>query len=239
VQSLKFSKILLLQLGLIALSLFVVAEWASNFPYPSPVIKPLLSPRLRWPTEQVMAWIETENIDPSFKKFFYRDPERRVPRGTGPVAAADGLVQYADYRNGVTFLVIGLSFWDVHVVRTPISGTVESIENEGVFYSRLAGREERDVAFFLRGKDAPVQQVVTLRTTAGEVKVRLITSYWASRIKVWAHPGQHLDKGQRVGRILLGSTVIIELPGRVALSVKKGERVTAGETLITENGIAL
>ncbi len=216
----KFSKILLLQLGLIALSLFVFAEWAGNFPYPSPVIKPLLTPRLRWPSEQVMAWIETENIDPSFKKFFYRDPERRVPGGPGLVAAADGLVQYADYRNGITFLVIGLSFWDVHVVRTPVTGTVESIENEGVFYPHLAGREERDVAFFLRGKDAPVQQVVTLRTTIGDVG-RLITSYWASRIKVWAHSGQHLEKGQRIGRILLGSTVIVELPGKFALSVKK------------------
>jgi phosphatidylserine decarboxylase len=81
-----------------------------------------------------------------------------------------------------------------------------------------------------------VQEVVTLRTDNGEVKVRLVTSYWASRIKVWTHPGQHLDKGQRIGRILLGSTVIVELPGKVALAVKKDERVVAGETLITTGG---
>jgi phosphatidylserine decarboxylase len=53
---------------------------------------------------------------------------------------------------------------------------------------------------------------------------------------VWTHPGQHLDKGQRIGRILLGSTVIVELPGKVALAVKKDERVVAGETLITTGG---
>src|SRR6185312_13243245 len=113
------------------------------------------------------------------------------------------------YRDGVTFLVIGLSFWDVHVVRTPISGTVESVEREGVFYPRFPSREDRDAAFFLRGKTAPVQDIVTLRSDQGEVKVRLVTSYWASRIKVWVHPGQHLNKGQRLGRILLGGTVVV------------------------------
>lgn len=232
----KFGRILLIQLCLIALSLFLVAEWAANFPYPSPLIKPVLSPRLRWPTEQVREWVETQNIDPAFKKFFYRDPERHVPGGPALVAAADGLVQVAEYRHGVTYLVIGLSFWDVHVVRTPVAGLVESVESEGVYYSRYASREDRDVAFFLRGKAAPVQEVVTLRTAAGDATVRLITSYWASRIKVWAHPGQHLDKGQRIGRILLGSTVIVELPGRFSLAVKEGQHLVAGETLITESG---
>jgi phosphatidylserine decarboxylase len=232
----KFRSVLLVQLFLIALSLVVVAEWACNFPYPSPLIKPVLSPRLRWPTEQVMEWIETQNIDPAFKKFFYRDPERHVPSGPGLVAAADGLVQVADYRDGVTFLVIGLAFWDVHVVRTPVAGVVESVDNEGVFFPRFPSHEDRDAAFFLRGKVAPVQQVVTLRTDRGEVKVRLVTSYWASRIKVWAHPGQYLEKGQRIGRILLGSTVVVELPGKVILAVKKRQHVVAGETLITGTG---
>jgi phosphatidylserine decarboxylase len=183
-----------------------------------------------------MEWIETQNIDPAFKKFFYRDPERHVPSGPGLVAAADGLVQVADYRDGVTFLVIGLAFWDVHVVRTPVAGVVESVDNEGVFFPRFPSHEDRDAAFFLRGKVAPVQQVVTLRTDRGEVKVRLVTSYWASRIKVWAHPGQYLEKGQRIGRILLGSTVVVELPGKVILAVKKRQHVVAGETLITGTG---
>jgi len=228
----KFSGILVVQLVLIALCAFVVGEWAANFPYPSPLIKPILSPKLRWPTEQVMGWIETQNIDPAFKKFFYRDPDRQVPSGPSLVAAADGLVQAAEYRDGVTFLVIGLSFWDVHVVRTPIAGRVESIDTAGVYYPRFPTREERDVAFFLHDKAAPVQQIVTLGTSIGQVKVRLLTSYWASRIKIWAHPGQILNKGQRLGRILLGSTVVVEFPGRVELAVKKGQRVLAGETVV-------
>jgi phosphatidylserine decarboxylase len=228
----RFRVVLIVQLLLIIGSIFAVGEWAVNFPYPSPLIKPVLSPKLRWPTEQVINWIETQDVDPSFKKFFYRDPERKIPAGSNLVAAADGKVQVIDYRDGYTFLVIGLSFWDVHVVRTPIAGTVESIESEGTYFPRFPTKEERDAEFFLRGKAAPVQQIVTLRTTIGEVKVRLVTSYWASRIKVWSFPGEQLKKGQRIGRMLLGSTVVVELPGRHVLGIHVGQHVTGGDTII-------
>ena len=221
-----------IQIGLLAVALFAIATWAINFPYPSPIIKPLLSPKLRWPTEEVMSWIETQDIDPAFKRFFYRDPDRKVPAGADLVSAADGLVQAVDFRDGYTFLVIGLSFWDVHVVRTPIAGTVARVESEGSYYPRFPSPEERDADFFLRGKAAPVQQIVTLKTAIGDVRVRMITSYWASRLKVWAQVGRQLGKGQRLGRILLGSTVIVELPGRHALSVKVGQHISGGDTII-------
>ena len=228
----KFRAVLIVQLILVALSIFAVGEWASNFPYPSPLIKPLLSPKLRWPTEQVVQWIETQTIDPGFRRFFYRDPERTIPAGMNLVSAADGMVQAIDYRDGYTFLVIGLSFWDVHVVRTPVAGSVVSIESEGTYFPRFPPKEERDAIFFLRGKAAPVQQIVTLRTVIGDVRVRLVTSYWASRIKVWAYPREELKKGQRIGRMLLGSTVIVEFPGRHVLDVRVGQHVTGGDTII-------
>ena len=229
---LKFSAVLIVQLLLLAGSIIALGELAVNFPYPSPLIKPLLPPQLRWPTNQVMGWIETQTIDPAFQRFFYRDPERLVPGGANLVAPADGLVQKSEFKGGVTYLVIGLSFWDVHVVRTPIAGVVKSVETDGEYYARFPTKAEADASFFLRGKAAPVQQIVTLQTAMGEVRVRLITSYWASRIKVWAHPGQHLEKGQRLGRILLGSTVVAEFPGRVEFAVKHMQHVAGGETVI-------
>src|SRR5690349_6580724 len=176
--------VLIFQIFLLAISILAVSEMAINFPYPSPLIKPFLSPKLKWPTAEIIGWIETQTIDPSFGKFFYRDPDRSVPSGQNIVAAADGVVQYASFRDGTTYLVIGLSFWDVHVVRTPISGVVKSIESDGEYYPRYPTRAQRDADFFLRGKAAPVQQIVTIGTTMGDVRVRLITSYWASRLKV-------------------------------------------------------
>jgi phosphatidylserine decarboxylase len=88
---------------------------------------------------------------------------------------------------------------------------------------------------YLKGKDGPVQQIVTLNTDYGEIKVRLITSYWASRLKVRVHEGQRLEKGQRVGRILLGSSVVVDVPSGVGFAVKKGERIVAGETIISND----
>src|SRR5262249_43156351 len=99
-------------------------------------------------------------------------------------------------------------------------------------------RSRPDDMIFLKDKAAPVQQIVTLDTEYGEVKVRLITSYWASRLKIWVTPGQKLQKGERIGRILLGSTVVAELPAGVPLSVVPLQRVTGGETIISNGGAA-
>src|SRR5690348_15795554 len=87
--------VLIFQIFLLAISILAVSEMAINFPYPSPLIKPFLSPKLKWPTAEIIGWIETQTIDPSFGKFFYRDPDRSVPSGQNIVAAADGVVQYA------------------------------------------------------------------------------------------------------------------------------------------------
>lgn len=228
----KTRAVLLFQIFLLSVSIFAVGEMTINLPYPSPLIKPFLPPKLKWPDSQIIGWIETQTIDPAFRRFFYRDPERHVPVGPNLVAAADGIVQLMSFRDGITYLVIGLSFWDVHVVRTPMAGVVKSIETEGEYYARYPTRAQRDADFFLRGKAAPVQQIVTLATTMGDVKVRLITSYWASRLKIWVRPGQHLEKGQRIGRILLGSTVVVEFPDKVKFNVARMQHVTAGETAI-------
>lgn len=232
----KVQAILLFQIVLLAACFFAVGEWAVNFPYPSPLIKPLLSPKLRWPDKQIAEAVQNETFESDFSKFFYRDPERTVPPGPDLVAPADGVVQLMTFRDNISFIVIGLSFWDVHVVRAPIAGEVIDVESEGQYYPKNPTRTDRDVSFFIRGKAAPVQQIVTLQSALGIVRVRLITSYWASRIKVWVHPGQHIDKGQRLGRMLLGSTVVTELPGKTSFAVGPMQRVTAGETIILRQG---
>lgn len=225
-------RILAIQIVIVGFCIFALAELVLNFPFPSPLIKPLLPPKLRWPTAQVQHWVETGQFGTGFVEYFARDPERTIPSGDNLVSPADGVVRDIVFRDGTTFLIIALSFWDVHVVRTPASGVVSDVEQEGVYFGRNGTKSEFTESFFLRGKAAPVQQIVTVQTGFGEMKVRLITSYWASRIKVWVHDGEHLDKGQRIGRMLLGSTVVLELPGRVALTPKVGQRVAGGESII-------
>src|ERR1700722_13170799 len=219
----------LLTLFLCGWAIFLLA-W--NFPYPSPLIKPFLPPKLRWPTEQVMSWVGEGQFDRDFSRYFARDPERTIPANAAVVSPADGLVQTIVYMNNITYFVVGLSFWDVHVIRTPVAGTVKSIDMEGSYLDRLPPHERVKELAFLRGKPAPVQAVITLETDRGDVRIRMITSYWASRLKIWAYPGEKLSEGDRIGRIVLGSTVVSEFPGEIHFNINTGVHVLAGSSAI-------
>lgn len=206
-----------------------------NFPYPSPLIKPFLPPKLRWPTDEIMSWVEQGQFDRDFARYFARDPDRKIPANTTLVSPADGIVQNIRFVDDVSYLVIGLSFWDVHVVRTPVAGTIKSIDMEGSYVSKLSTQKRYMEENFLRGKEAPVETVLTLETDRGDVRIRMITSYWASRLKVWVHPGEKLNIGDRVGRIVLGSTVVTEFPGKLLFDVKLGEHVNGGSSALVNH----
>jgi phosphatidylserine decarboxylase len=79
-----------------------------------------------------------------------------------------------------------------------------------------------------------VQKRLVIQSDLGQVAVRLITSVAARRIEVWVQEGDRIERGQRIGRILLGSTVVVELPVTVNLLVQAGERVWAGQTAVAE-----
>ena len=81
-----------------------------------------------------------------------------------------------------------------------------------------------------------MQKIISFKTGNRELKVRMITSYWASRLKVWVAPGQEVKKGERIGRIMLGSTTVLEVPGNVTFAVKPGQHVSGGETIVLKGG---
>ena len=220
-----------LQIGIVVLCLTANWNFVTNFPFPSPLIKPFLPPKLRWPGEQIVQWQQAKNYEPGFLNYFNRDPERVVPSGDNLVSPSDGVIKDIILKHNTTYYVVGLSFWDVHVVRTPVSGVVKNIEREGLVLSR---KSETENQVYLDGKDGPVQAVVTIGSDHGDIKVRMITSYFVSRLKVTVHVGDRLEKGARIGRILLGSSVVVEIPGEVKLSVRTGARVVGGETVILE-----
>ena len=222
--------ILVLQTALLCLSIYVIAGQLLSFPFPSFPAELFLGPKERWPTSLVKSWIEADNPDAAFVEFFNRDPEREIPPGANLVAPADGVLKDIYESDGLDHFTIGLSFWDVHVVRSPAAGIVQSVETEGVSFFK-AQSETADCAF-LRGKAGPVQTIVTIATETELLKVRLITSYWASRIKVFVAPGERITKGQRIGRILLGSSVVLDIRDGYDFLRERGERLVGGETTI-------
>lgn len=222
--------ILIAQIIVLSLLFATLAVWAAWFPYPSPLVRRWLPPRKRWPETQIRGWLRRDRFQAAFLRYFYRDPERIAPAGTSMLAPADGLVTSAEVRGGIRYLVIALSFWDMHVQRSPLAGKVLAVTAHGGDFMDGEGREFA----FLRDKPCPVQKRLVIATEAGEIAVRLITSLAARRIEVWVKEGDEIARGQRIGRILLGSTVVLELPETTGLLVRAGERVWAGETAIAE-----
>lgn len=222
-------KTIYVQLAILAACLMVIGLWATRFPYPSPLIMDYLTPQKRWPTQQVADWVTSGNIDEGFMSFFYRDPDRIVPEGDNMVAPADGEVIFIDEKDGTKYIVIALTFWDVHVQRSPVGGTIVNIEDAG---DTLMDGEGRDMVY-LKEKVSPVQKVVHIDSEEwGLIKVRLITSLLARRLEVFHEIGDTIDKGERLGLIHLGSTVVIDVPDDYVLSVNRGDRVVAGETIM-------
>ena len=220
-----------LQILILCMLAAAVVLWAIYFPYPSPLIRRWLVPRKRWPETQIRGWLKNGRYQRAFLGHFYSDPERVAPPGTSLIAPADGVVTCAQVRDGVRYLVIALSFWDMHVQRSPVSGTVLSVESHG---DDLMDGEGREFAF-LREKSCPVQKRIVIATGAGQVAVRLITSIAARRIETWVRDEEDIQRGQRIGRILLGSTVVLELPAATKLLVGTGDRVWAGSTIVAES----
>lgn len=220
--------ILVLQAGLLTALCAAVVLAVVHFPYPSPLIRAILPPRKRWPENQIRGWLETGGFHSGYLRYFYRDPKRAIPAGDTILAPADGLVTSADTLEGIRYIVIALSFWDMHTQYSPLSGTVRSVESLG---DRHIDGEGRDFAF-LREKFCPVQTRIVLRTASGDLAVRLITSIAARRLEAWVEPGERIERGQRLGRILLGSTVVLEVPEAYRCVVLMRSRVRAGETVL-------
>jgi phosphatidylserine decarboxylase len=218
---------------LLLLALGVVALWGFHFPYPSPLIGPLLPPQKRWPVEQLREWVASGKASPGFLAFFLRDPDRTPPPGSNLVSPADGTVLDIIPHQGRQFVVVSLNVWDVHVVRSPIAGTITEVIERGDMFEPTPRDDLRDEKlYFLREKRCPVQKIVRLETAIGRVDVRLVTSYLSRRIEIFPPVGTALGKGERLGRMLFGSTGVLDLPGELRVLVTKGERVVAGETIV-------
>lgn len=167
-------------------------------------------------------------IDNRFLDWFNRDPEREIP--TQPniiVSPADGFITAIETYGASKHVVIEMRYTDVHVQRVPISGKVIHIEGEGQKLPKHFG-----IGDYTSDKMAPYQKVTTIESEIGVVKVRQITSYFAQRIQIFINIGDGVDRGQRLGRVLAGSTVVLEVPKEVSILITKNQDVTGGETII-------
>ncbi|NLU49393.1 MAG: phosphatidylserine decarboxylase family protein [Syntrophomonadaceae bacterium] len=166
-----------------------------------------------------------------FCAFFFRNPYRCIPNTEGAIVSpADGVVldiaeTYEDnYLHDEAIKVsIFLSLFNVHINRIPFNGTVEYI-------SRVSGRFVP--AFHRSASQVNSRNLVGIRTDWGKLLVVQITGLIARRIVCRAKVGSSYRTGEVFGLIKFGSCTEIYLPRNVVLSVKLGDKVKGGETVI-------
>jgi phosphatidylserine decarboxylase len=164
-----------------------------------------------------------------FFLWFFRDPERAIPQGEGLVVSpADGKVTEAlrvATPDGESLrLSIFLNVFNVHVNRSPITGTLrEVVYRKGLYLNAMnpASAEQNE------------QNRAVVEADAGySVAFTQIAGLLARRIVFYTAVEGRLERGQRVGLIKFGSRVDVLLPGNAELRVKKGDHVKGGSSIL-------
>jgi phosphatidylserine decarboxylase len=164
---------------------------------------------------------------------FFRDPDRLTPPGdhliTSPadgkvVAVLDGLREDRMLKGECRRVSIFMSPLDVHVNRIPIDGTVVDVaRRSGQFHA----------AYLDKASEFNEQTAVLLEDKRGERLVFVqIAGQLARRIVCRLRPGDQVHRAERYGMIMLGSRLDLYLPMSVAVSVRVGDRVSAGTSVI-------
>ena len=163
-----------------------------------------------------------------FFLWFFRDPERPVPDGPGVVVSpADGKVtsveQFTQEGRNKKRISIFLNVFDVHVNRSPISGTITSLfYQKGKFGNAMSAGSS----------DANEQNIVTVQGDGQTVVFKQIAGLLARRIVFTPRTGDRLERGQRVGLIKFGSRVDVVLDEAIEVGVKVGDRVAGGSSIL-------
>ena len=166
----------------------------------------------------------------AFFLWFFRDPQRAIPKGEGLIVSpADGVVTETvriDTQDGPRQRIsIFLNVFDVHVNRTPIAGQITAVRYQTGKFLNAMNQEcaERNE-----------QNIVTVRGDGIEIVFKQIAGLIARRIVFNYREGDKVERGQRVGLIKFGSRTDVILPAEADVRVKTGQRVKGGASIIAE-----
>lgn len=181
---------------------------------------------------------------------FYRDPKRKIPSGNNIVSPADGkIIQILkikkdkaivnkgflgkietltkDIAKECYVISIFMSPFDVHINRAPTEGKIESIKHEkGRYFAAF------DIEKSLRNEK---NEIIITNKKIGKIKIIQIAGFLARRIICSISKDKKVNKGQRIGKIVLGSQVTLILPSKkIKLKIKNKQKVRGGSTIIAE-----
>lgn len=148
---------------------------------------------------------------------FFRDPDIKVlpTNGMQILSPADGVVKSIRYNpcDNMTVISIFLSFFDVHVQRSPIDGVVRDVQQ--ICDNKVMTTIQHD------GSDNYVEVIQEGGMVTGEI-INFLSV------------GQHVNVGDKIGKIKMGSHVHLKVPNGTLIQVNVGEQVHAGQRIIGE-----
>jgi phosphatidylserine decarboxylase len=177
----------------------------------------------------VVAW--TFTVLALFVLWFFRDPEPTLPTddalvvapGEGKVIVVAEVDEPTFIRGRAHKISIFLSVFDVHVQRSPVTGTVALKEYKPGRYA---------VAWLDKASDDNEQASLGIETPNGRVLVRQIAGLIARRIITDPAEGDAVERGRRFGLIRFGSRVDLFLPSQWEVLCAAGDRVRVGSSIM-------
>jgi phosphatidylserine decarboxylase len=160
-----------------------------------------------------------------FVTWFFRDPERTVTTDDSLlVSGGDGkVIEIMTLPDGGTKVGVFLSVFDVHVNRVPLSGRVTAVDyRKGRFLA----------AWNTIASDENERCGVVIDHPRGTVRVVQVAGLIARRIICRLAKGDTVQRGDRYGLIRFGSRVDLYLPAAAEVTVKIGDRVKGGESIV-------
>ncbi|UCD25906.1 MAG: phosphatidylserine decarboxylase family protein [Gemmatimonadota bacterium] len=165
--------------------------------------------------------------------WFFRDPDRRGPRGESLIVApADGRVvaisdvEEPEFMQGPARKIsIFMNVFNVHVNRHPVDGVVRYRHyRAGKFINATLDKASTDNEQCSIGVDG----------RKGKLLVRQIAGLVARRIVTDPDVGDQIRQGERLGLIRFGSRLDTFVPLEAEVRVGLGEKTLAGITVLAE-----
>jgi phosphatidylserine decarboxylase len=169
--------------------------------------------------------------------YFFRDPERVVPDEAGVmVSPADGIVSLLEPAvppielglgdAPITRVSVFMSVFNCHVNRIPAAGRITTVAyHHGKFLN----------ASLDKASEQNERNGLTVELPDGrQYGVVQIAGLVARRIMCWSEEDTQMQRGERFGLIRFGSRLDIYLPSGAEPSVKIGQTMIAGETIIAK-----
>jgi phosphatidylserine decarboxylase len=171
---------------------------------------------------------------------FFRDFERspkKALKANQVISPADGKVVIVKTATEKFFLkkpsvhiAIFMNPLNNHVQRAPFDGKViKKVYHPGEFLAAYDDKadlvnEQAHLLVELKGKGK----------AKGRIVIKQIAGLLCRRVKTTPEAGDSIQRGKRIGRILLGSRVDVYMPKTFKSNVKVGDQVRAGVTVLGE-----